>query len=360
MGKDYYTILGVGKTATEEEVKKAFKKLALKWHPDRNPNNKKVAEEKFKEIAEAYEVLNDKKKREIYDQFGEEGLKAGIDPTKMGAGGFPGGGAGFQQFHPQDAEEIFRHFFGGRNPFFSGGGGGGGGARRTGGMPGMGGMGGMPGGFQFGGADEDEEDEGPFGQFGGGGGGHAGHGRPRKAPPVKRIFQCSLEELVTGCTKKMKVTRMLTDSSGRSVPAEKVLTIEVKPGWKQGTKVTFPEEGDEVPGVIPADLIFELEEKPHPVFKREGNDLVHTASISLQAALCGTTLELVGLDGRRLRIPITEVVHPHYQKMMKGEGMPLSKEPHKRGDLYIKFNIQFPISLTEQQKSQLRNTLPGF
>src|SRR6185312_5346866 len=83
MGKDYYKILGVDRSATEDAIKKAFRKLALKWHPDRNPDNKKQAEEKFKEIAEAYEVLNDPKKKEIYDRFGEEGLKAGIPPEGM-------------------------------------------------------------------------------------------------------------------------------------------------------------------------------------------------------------------------------------------------------------------------------------
>ncbi len=97
MGKDYYAVLGVAKSATEEEIKKAYKKQALKWHPDRNPNNKTQAEEKFKELAEAYEVLSDKQKREIFDQYGEEGLKAGPPPQgPEGMGGMPGGFGGFR------------------------------------------------------------------------------------------------------------------------------------------------------------------------------------------------------------------------------------------------------------------------
>lgn len=102
MGRDYYGILGVSKTATEEEIKKAYKKLALKWHPDRNINNKKESEEKFKEISEAYEVLIDKQKREIFDVYGEEGLKGGAPPPGQGGegmggfGGMPGGNLSVQ------------------------------------------------------------------------------------------------------------------------------------------------------------------------------------------------------------------------------------------------------------------------
>ncbi|KAK3592970.1 hypothetical protein CHS0354_023192 [Potamilus streckersoni] len=111
---DYYTVLGVSKNVTEAEIKKAYRKLALKWHPDKNPDRKEEAERKFKEIAEAYEVLSDKGKREIYDKYGKEGLSAG-----GGGGGaqdynFDWGGFGF---HFRDPEEVFRDFFGGRDPF---------------------------------------------------------------------------------------------------------------------------------------------------------------------------------------------------------------------------------------------------
>lgn len=96
MGKDYYAILGVPRNASEEDLKKAYKKMALKWHPDRNKDNKEAAEEKFKEIAEAYDVLSDTQKRKVFDQFGEEGLKGGV-PEGAGAGGF--GGPGGTSFH---------------------------------------------------------------------------------------------------------------------------------------------------------------------------------------------------------------------------------------------------------------------
>lgn len=362
MGKDYYAILGIPKTATEDEVKKAFKKLALKYHPDRNPDNKKAAEDKFKAVAEAYEVLQDKQKREIYDKYGEEGLKAGVGAEGPGgAGGFPGGGAGFSyRYTPGDADDIFRHFFGGRNPFFSGGGGGGGGG-------GGAGFGGGPGGasFSFGGFPGgmggmhmgDDEDEDMYSGMGGGMG--SMHGGRRKAPPIKRELHCTLEELFNGCTKKMKVTRMIVDAAtGREVPAEKVLAVEVKKGWKAGTKITFKEEGDERPGIIPADLVFVIAEKDHARFKREGNNLVYTANISLRDALTGGTVEVLTLDNRTLRVAIPDPVNPSTLKKVANEGMPISKAPGTRGDLYIKFNIQFPSSLSDSQKEAIRQALP--
>jgi DnaJ family protein B protein 4 len=188
MGKDYYQILGVSKSASPAEIKKAYKKLALKWHPDRVPPEKKdEAQAKFQEIGQAFDTLNDPEKKRIYDQVGEEGLNgAGSMPEGFaeqfrGAGGggggsmpggMPGGAGGprfhfssggmpggAQGFHFSNAEDIFKNFFGTSDPFAAGGGsddegGNGGGGFSFGGMPGMGGMGGMggmPGGFSMGG-----------------------------------------------------------------------------------------------------------------------------------------------------------------------------------------------------------------
>ncbi|KAI8543486.1 hypothetical protein RHMOL_Rhmol08G0222000 [Rhododendron molle] len=140
---------------------------------------------------------------------------------------------------------------------------------------------------------------------------------------------------------------------------EEILTIEIKPGWKKGTKITFPDKGNQEPGVIPADLIFVVDEKPHAVFMRDGNDLVLNQEISLVEALTGKTLELTTLDGRNIIIPITEIVKPGYEVIVSNEGMPISKEPRRKGNLRIKFDVKYPSRLTTEQKSDLKRVLGG-
>jgi len=138
---------------------------------------------------------------------------------------------------------------------------------------------------------------------------------------------------------------------------EEILTIDIKPGWKKGTKITFPEKGNEKPGVIPADLVFIIDEKPHKVFTRDGNDLVVTQNISLAEALSGYTVRLTTLDGRTLTIPINNVIYPNYEEVVPGEGMPLPKDPSKKGNLRIKFDIKFPTRLTPEQKAGIKKLL---
>lgn len=141
------------------------------------------------------------------------------------------------------------------------------------------------------------------------------------------------------------------------MPVEEILTIDIKPGWKKGTKITFPEKGNEQPNVIPADLVFIIDEKPHSIFTREGNDLITIKKISLAEALTGYTVHLTTLDGRSLTIPINNVIHPDYEEVVPKEGMPIPKDPSKRGNLRIKFNIKFPTRLTAEQKSGIKKLL---
>ncbi|KGN49255.1 dnaJ protein homolog 1 [Cucumis sativus] len=347
MGVDYYKILQVDKSAKDDDLKKAYRKLAMKWHPDKNPNNKKEAESKFKQISEAYEVLSDPQKRAIYDQYGEEGLKGQVPPP--GAGG-PGGASFFQtgdgptvfRFNPRNANDIFAEFFGFSTPFGGMGGGGGGGGS---------GMGMRGGPRSFGGGMFGDD---MFASFGDGQPMSQG---PRKAAPIERRLPCSLEDLYKGTTKKMKISREIADASGKTLPVEEILTIEIKPGWKKGTKITFPEKGNEQPNVIPADLVFIIDEKPHSTFTRDGNDLVVTRKISLAEALTGYTAHVTTLDGRSLTIPINNVIHPDYVEVVPREGMPIPKEPSKKGNLKIKFDIKFPTYLTSDQKSGIKKLL---
>jgi len=305
MGQDYYKLLGVDRNASEEEIKKAYKKMALKWHPDRNAGSE-AASKKFKEISEAFEVLSDKQKRTIYDQFGEEGLRGGGGGPPPGAsgfsdfpggnfGGFPGGGSfpggsftfstsgpggGFDGsgFNPTDPQKIFEHVFG---------------SFGLGGMDGMGGMGGTRsrGGSMF----NDDDDLGPFTSSGGMPGGMPGSrqgfgrrsprpsARPTQPSEISKPLPISLEDLYQGATKRMKVSRKLLGGETE----EKVLEINVLPGWKSGTKVRFPRAGNEQSSGESQDLVFVVEEKPHPRFTRDGNDLIVTQKLSLVEALVG-------------------------------------------------------------------------
>ncbi|KAL8130053.1 hypothetical protein V2J09_019208 [Rumex salicifolius] len=345
MGVDYYKVLGVDKNASDDDLKKAYRKLAMKWHPDKNPNNKKDAEAKFKQISEAYDVLSDPQKRAVFDQYGEEGLKGGVPPP--GAGGPGGGGTTYFstgdipasfRFNPRSADDIFAEFFGSSSPF--------------GGMGG--GLGGMRG-NRFSSSMFGDDIFPSFGEGGGSGGMH--HAGLRKAPPIENKLPCSLEDLYKGTTKKMKISREIADTSGRTTTVEEIITIDIKPGWKKGTKITFPEKGNEHPGVTPADLVFIIDEKPHKLFTRDGNDLVYTQKISLAEALTGYTVNLPTLDGRTLTIPINSVISPGYEEVVPREGMPIPKDPSRKGNLKIKFDIKFPTRLTTEQKSGIKKLL---
>jgi DnaJ homolog subfamily B member 4 len=137
----------------------------------------------------------------------------------------------------------------------------------------------------------------------------------------------------------------------------KVLEVAVKPGWKKGTTVTFECEGDEAPGIIPADIQFVIGEKEHATFSRDGNNLVYNARLTLSDALCGTTLRIATLDGRTISVPVAEVVSPGSEKIVRGEGMPIAKSPGTKGDLVIRFAVAFPAYLSDDKKSQLRRLL---
>ncbi|KAI0562969.1 Chaperone J-domain containing protein [Gracilaria domingensis] len=333
MGRDYYSILGVSRGATEEELKKAYRRNAMKWHPDKNPDNKPEAEKKFQEIAEAYQVLSDPKKKEIYDSYGEDALKAGMDEM-------PRGGPGPFRFNSsgnmRDPNDLFNEIFGSMGGF--------GGMGGMGGMRGMGGMGGMGG----------------FSSMGGGPQGFSSfsHGRaPRKQPDTEVSLFLSLEELYGGVTKKLKITRNVARADGGVDRVGKVHEVQIKPGYKAGTKIRYNGAGSEAPGYLPGDVVFIIQEKDHPHFKRNGNNLEYTYRISLADALAGSSVTIPGLDGRGYRLDCPEVITPNSEKTISGAGMPISKLPGQKGDLIVKFNVVFPTYLHPAKRERLRELL---
>jgi len=360
MGKDYYAILGVKKGAGDDELKKAYRKLALKYHPDKNKSP--GAEEKFKEIGEAYDVLSDPKKKQVYDQLGEEGLKGG-----MGSGG--GGGStphpGFDGFthysYHGDPRATFSQFFGTSNPFEM---------FMNMNQPGRSGPG----------DPMDIDLENLLGVGLGQGGGGGGRGGPFRshtfnngcdmggmhAPKQSRVQDAtiekdilvSLEDIVKGVDKKMKISRRVYDETGSSRAEEKILTVTIKPGWKAGTKITFAREGDRIPGKTPADIAFVVRDKPHSIFTRDGSNIVMTSKMSLRDSLCGAVIEVPTLEGRKVGLNLMdEVIKPSSTKKLQGYGLPFPKEPTKRGDLIVKFDIQFPDRLSSSAKDVLSDVL---
>ncbi|XP_074296097.1 uncharacterized protein LOC141623847 [Silene latifolia] len=335
MGVDYYKILKVSRTSGEEELKRSYKKLAMRWHPDKHPSGtQELAEAKFKQICEAYDVLSDPTKRQIYDLYGEDALKYDVS-SPSGAGAATRRRDGGRR----EAEDIFDDFLNG-----------------------------------FG-------DDGDYNEInhkikkdndnvnGKGNSKKIGNNnnnnnnnnkadsKKSKAAAIENKLGCTLEELYKGSKRKMVISRIVPDDSGKPSTVEEVLAIDIKPGWKRGTKITFPEKGNQEPGLLPGDLIFVIDEKPHATFKRDGNDLIVNKKISLVEALTGKTLNLTTLDGRNLTIEVSDVVKPDHEVVISGEGMPISKDPKTKGNLRIKFDVKFPSRLSADQKADIKRAL---
>nr|XP_043870410.1 dnaJ homolog subfamily B member 13-like [Solea senegalensis] len=280
-----------------------YRRLALKFHP--SSNREPGSRDKFTHLGEAYDVLSNPRKKATYDKFGEEGLKSGI-PPEFGIGG---AWSTKYNYHGQP-DKTFRQFFGGDNPFAD---------FHTNEAP-----------LRFGGLQQVVV--------------------KTQDPPVERDLNLSLEELFHGCTKQIKISRKeLTEETQTFIIKQKIKTIDVNPGWKDGTRIIFPKEGDQGPNNIPADFVFIVRQKSHPLFERQDNDLIYKVHISLEMALTGFSVNVETLDGRLLTIPINDIVQPMYKKVVSGEGMPLSQDPSQRGNLIITFHIHFPEKLSPEQ-----------
>ncbi len=342
--RDYYEVLGVSRTAAVEEIKSAYRKAALKWHPDRSPENKAEAEVKFRECTEAYSVLSDTQKRQMYDTYGHAGLSGA------------GGAQGFDNTVFQDFHDIFGDFFGFEDLF-------------------------------------------------GGGGGGRGRRRAQRGADLRYDMSLAFEEASAGVTTKIKLPRQeyceacngtgakkgtgvqacqtcagrgqLAYQQGfftitRTCPAcqgagqivkercpecrgqgrlerEKTIELRIPPGVDTGTRLRVAGEGEPGPNGGPAgDLYVVLEVKEHPFFERRGADLYCTIPLSIAQATLGTELQLPGLNGEeKLKIP--EGTQSGAVFRIKGKGLADPRGGGK-GDLYYHVLVMTPTKLTRDQR----------
>jgi curved DNA-binding protein len=291
--KDYYSILGVDKTAKDDAIKKAYRKLAVKYHPDKNPGDK-TAEEKFKEISEAYEVLGDPEKRKKYDQFGAN-WKYEEQQRQQ---------AGSQAYSGQWGNSGGEYFSGNFNP-------------------------------------EDFSDEGQFSDFFeslfGNRGGRQRSRQPRKGSDLQAEMEVSLEEAFYGTTRQIGLN-------------DQKFNVKLKPGLCDGQVIRLKGKGyPGASGGANGDLLLTLRVATHHKFERKGNDLYFDQPIDLYTAVLGGKIEVQGID-KAVQMNIPSGTDSGQQFRLKGMGMPLYDEPTKRGDAFVKVQIKVPKNLTESEK----------
>lgn len=342
MGKSYYEVLQVKDNATNEEIKKAYKKLALKFHPDKNHSLE--AGTKFKEIVKAYEILTDKKKKEIYDLHRKK-VRDSIDQevTKkysyMFQDGIKNNFGNFFRFSTT-FHNVFDYSCVNGSKIFT--------LRH-----------------------DPMRISNPFKSFGQYEIKKCNFRTPRfkihkslslekenvKNKVTEREVFVTLEEILHGCTKKVRVTKTIFLMNGTSKKEIQIFTVQIRPGWKAGTKIIFRSEESQTKTSI-GDVAFIIRDKPHPIFKRDGCNLKYMAQISLKEALCGCEIEIPTLKGGKVMLKLPEgILRPQTQKTLTGLGLPLPKDIHKRGDLIVTFNIIFPETLPKHAKNILREAL---
>lgn len=361
--KDYYEVLGVPKTASQDEIKKAFRDAAMKWHPHKNPGNKE-AEEKYKDAAEAYSVLSDAEKRRKYDQFGHAGL--GDNPGPDFSGGFG------------DINDILNNLFGGGGFSFNFGGGQGG----------------------FGGFD-----------FGGFGGGQQGGPRVQRGRDIRTKVKMTLEEIATGidreisiernrpcpdcngvgtknpsdvktcpaCNGTGQVRRVAQSIFGQSIqlsPCQQCggtgkivnnpckscsgsglvrkkenLKVRIPAGVEDGMQITVRGEGHSAPkGGVNGDLLLLIQEEPHKVFQRQGSDLAMTKTISVGLAIKGGEIEVPTLTGTA-KLKVEAGTQSGTVVKLRGKGLPaVSGYGYGNGDLYVKLEVYIPKKISRQDR----------
>lgn len=276
---EYYNILGINKNATSTEIRKAYKKMAVRWHPDKNQDNKAEAEKKFKEIAEAYQILSDPEKKKIYDQYGKNGLNGGFN-------NFGGHGTHFHSTNI-DPNEIFREFFGGSFNSFG------------------------------------NNDQSSFNNFGSGRNfkfstNIGNNNQKPKNNIIIHYIECTIEELYKGSNKQIYMEKL-----------NKNFNIQIEKGWKSGTKISYENDG----------VIFIIKQLKHNNYICENNNIIMESKISLLQALKGFDISVASIDGTMHNIKIGPLINNLH--IIKGYGMPVRKNNKivEYGDFIIKFII---------------------
>lgn len=348
--RDYYEVLGVAKNASADELKSAFRKLAMKLHPDRNPGDKQ-AEAQFKEVNEAYDVLRDEQKRAAYDRFGHAAFENG--------GGRPGGGAGGNPFDFGSAfSDMFEDLFGEMM-----GGGGRGGRRQN-----------RGGDLRFnleisledafhGKRAEIKVPSAVTCEVCGGSGAEpgtkaetcptcGGHGRVRAA---QGFF--TVERTCPHCQGSGRVIRRPCKACGGAghTQKERTLAVEIPPGVEDGTRIRLTGEGQAGFGGGPnGDLYVFLSLEQHPIFQRDGADLYAQVPITFVTAALGGSVAVPTLDGEPAKISVTEGTQSGKRIRLRHKGMPVLRSGGLRGDLYVEVKVETPVKLTKRQKELLR------
>ncbi|MBO5761766.1 MAG: DnaJ domain-containing protein [Lentisphaeria bacterium] len=331
MAVDFYSTLGVARTATADEIKKAYRKLAIQYHPDRNPGDKE-AEKKFKELSQAYEVLSDEKKRAQYDQFGSDfftGSSARQGGNPFGNGNPFGGGQYQWSGNFSDPRDIFSQVFGN--------------------------MGGGMGGGQ---SDIFEQ------LFGGGRSGHCRRSQGSKGSDLTTNIEITFHEAVHGTDKKLRLSKfdICSNCAGRGcancsstgrVKVSKEIKVHIPQGVNNGSRLRIAREGEAgTMGAAPGDLYVVISVLPDDLFRREENDLICEVPIDLATSVNGGIVEVPTLEGTtKMKIPAG--TRNGTSLRLRGKGVPALKGGGK-GDLFVRILVEVPANLNKQQKDLLK------
>ena len=330
--KDYYQILKLSRSCSQEEISESYRILSLKYHPKiSKPENSATYEYYFQKLAEAYEVLSDPKKKEIFDIYGKEGLKNGIMRKDKKIDGYRYLGNG---------HEIFEKFMGTGNPFTL--------------------------------IRENEKKNKEIREKENiiiDAAKQQNNNEEKNEKKAKNIvieLECTLEELYNGCVKNVKYNRKKVSSDSITLKdVEDSIDVEILRGYDKNSVIRFKDMGNEGLGEKNSDLVIKIKEKKNKLFKRVNkNDLIYIHEISLSQALNGEPVRLTTLDNRKIAISIDEIISPSTIKKVPGEGMPIYKKELsvrnleiEKGDLYIKFHIIFPEYIDPVRKMEISKLL---